>query len=230
MELLKTENLIKQYRHFDSVVTAVNRVSVRIDDGEFIAIVGPSGSGKTTLLNLFAGLDRPDSGRIFIRGKEITNMEEDELCRFRGKNMGVIFQNPNLIPYYTVMENILMPLETNEKLLENYIERFKFLISVLKLTDRLHHLPSEISGGQQQRVAIARALIYYPSILFADELTGNLDRDSADEVLNLLIKLKNELSQTLIIVTHDPALASKANRVLHINNGEIVKITANNYL
>ncbi len=217
--ILETENVIKLYQQYDAVVTAVNRATFRVFDGEFVAIIGASGSGKSTLLHLCAGLDRPNSGSIKIRGEEITKMPPDELGLFRGKYIGMIFQNHNLIPQFTALENILIPTLMCNKPEFSYEENLKKLITTLDIADRLHHLPSELSGGQQQRVAIARALINMPHIVFADEPTGNLDRRNADEVLTLLLETKNLLGQTLIIVTHDMSIARKADRVFKMDNG-----------
>lgn len=219
MPILETNQVIRQFRQYDRVVTAVNRASVSIEDGEFVAIIGSSGSGKSTFINLCAGLDMPNSGSIRIQGQDITQMKPDQLCAFRGKYIGFVFQSCRLVPYLTALENITLPLTAADRSFERYEERLKLLISKLGLSDRLQHLPSELSGGQQQRVAIARALIHYPQILFADEPTGNLDRDSANEVLELLLSVRAELKQTLIIVTHDPQIAARADRILRMDNG-----------
>ena len=221
MIVLETENVIKQFRQYDNVVTAVNRVSLRVEEGEFIAITGESGSGKSTLINLCAGLDLPNSGIIRILGRDIVKMKRDELCQFRGKHIGFVFQSHKLVPYLTALENILLPISASGEELFKYEERLALLIDRLALGDRLHHLPSELSGGQQQRVAIARALIHYPMLLLADEPTGNLDRTNADNVLDLLLGLRRELRQTLIIVTHDDRIAARADRVYHMEDGNL---------
>ena len=217
--ILETENVIKQYHQYDTVVTAVNRATFRVFEGEFVAVIGASGSGKSTLLHLCAGLDWPNSGSIKIRGNDITKMSPDDLGFFRGKYIGMIFQNHNLIPQFTALENILIPTLMCNKPEYSYEENLKKLISALDIADRLHHLPSELSGGQQQRVAIARALINMPHIVYADEPTGNLDRKNADEVLRLLLETKNLLGQTLIVVTHDMSIARQADRVFKMDNG-----------
>jgi len=217
--ILKTENVIRQFRQYDTVITAVDRVNVEIYDGEFVAVIGSSGSGKSTLLNVLAGLDRPNSGHIYIRGQDITGMNADTLAQFRGNFIGTVFQSHNLIPQFTAMENILIPTLMCRKPESSYEEHFKRLVSSLGIEDRLHHLPSELSGGQQQRVAIARALINRPQIVFADEPTGNLDRANADDVLNLLIKTKDDMHQTLVMVTHDMSIAERADRILVMENG-----------
>ena len=173
--MLQTESVIKQYKQYDTVITAVNRASIKVEPGEFVAIIGTSGSGKSTFLHICAGLESCDAGRVLIRGQDITKMSSDELSRFRGINMGFVFQRHNLIPQFTALENILIPTMMCNK--------------------------PELSGGQQQRVAIARAMINMPDILFADEPTGNLDRANADEVLKLLLKTREDMGQTLIMVT-----------------------------
>ena len=210
--MLQTESVIKQYKQYDTVITAVNRASIKVEPGEFVAIIGTSGSGKSTFLHICAGLDSANSGRVLIRGEDITAMKPDELSRFRGMNMGFVFQRHNLIPQFTALENILIPTMMCNKSEMSYQE-------TLQLTERLHHLPSELSGGQQQRVAIARALINMPDILFADEPTGNLDRANADEVLKLLLETKKVMGQTLIMVTHDLSIAEHADRIFRMDNG-----------
>ena len=225
--ILESENVIKQYKQYDETVTAVDRVNLKVYEGEFVAIIGSSGSGKSTFLHLCAGLDRPDSGMIKIRGTEITSMSPDELAEFRGNYIGMVFQSHNLIPQFTAMENILVPTVMRGKKKLSYEENFKKLVSSLDLGDRLHHLPSELSGGQQQRVAIARALINLPQIVFADEPTGNLDRANADEVLELLLRTKELLTQTLIIVTHDMKIAERADRIMKMDNGRLTPLRVN---
>ena len=222
---IQVENIIKQYKQYDTTVTAVNRASFSAFDGEFVAIIGASGSGKSTLLHICAGLDRPNSGTVRIRGTDITSLKADELAEYRGKHMGIVFQNHNLIPQFTALENILIPTVMVDKDKSAYEENFKKIVSSLRIVDRLHHLPSELSGGQQQRVAIARALINMPLVLFADEPTGNLDKENADEVLELLIKTQKLLGQTLIMVTHDMSIAARADRVLKMDNGILTTVS-----
>jgi len=217
--MLQTESVIKQYKQYDSVITAVNRASIKVEKGEFVAIIGTSGSGKSTFLHICAGLDSADAGRVLIRGEDITAMKPDELSRFRGINMGFVFQRHNLIPQFTALENILIPTMMCNKSEMSYQETLRRLVETLQLSERLHHLPSELSGGQQQRVAIARAMINMPDILFADEPTGNLDRANADEVLKLLLETKKVMGQTLIMVTHDLAIAEHADRIFRMDNG-----------
>lgn len=217
--MLQTESVIKTYRQYDSVITAVNRVSIKVEKGEFIAIIGSSGSGKSTFLHICAGLDKANAGHVIIDGTDITKLGSDALGRFRGEKMGFIYQKHNLIPQFTALENILLPTVMCNKPDMSYQESLRKLVESLNLTDRLHHLPSELSGGQAQRVAIARALINNPQILFADEPTGNLDRVNADEVLELLFKLRADLGQTLVMVTHDLAIADQADRIFRMDNG-----------
>ena len=217
--ILEARDVIKQYRQYDTVVTAVNRVSFDVYDGEFVAIIGASGSGKSTLLHICAGLDRPNSGRVTVRGNDITSMPADELAEYRGTYLGMIFQNHNLIAQFTALENMLIPTLMCNKPDFSYEEHLKKLVATLGIGDRLHHLPSELSGGQQQRVAIARALINRPQVVFADEPTGNLDRKNADEVLELLLRTKEVLGQTLIMVTHDMSIAERADRILSMEDG-----------
>lgn len=221
MYILETEDVIKQYRQYDTVINAVDRVSIKVEDGEFISIIGSSGSGKSTFLNLCAGLDRPNAGKIMIRGNNIAKMNADELARFRGRFVGVVFQKHNLLPQFTALENIVLPAVMCDQQEFRYEEHLKKLVKALNIDDRLHHLPSELSGGQQQRVAIARALINRPQILFADEPTGNLDRKNADEVLELLLSVKKQIGQTLVIVTHDMSIAEKADKIYKMDNGKM---------
>ena len=221
MKVLECEAIIKQYRLYDHVVTAVNRASLTVEEGEFVAITGESGSGKSTFLHIAAGLDAPDSGSVRLLGKDIVNMKPDELCRFRGKHTGFVFQSHRLVPYLTALENILLPISASGGDAARVEHRLALLIDRLSLGDRLNHLPRELSGGQQQRVAIARALIHYPMVLFADEPTGNLDRKNAEDVTRLLVSLRDELKQTLVIVTHDEALADRADRAYRMVDGEM---------
>lgn len=225
--IVEARDVLRQYTQYDEVVNAVNRVSLRIYEGEFVAIVGTSGSGKSTLLNLLAGLDRPNAGSVFIRGQEITAMDDDTLARFRGSYIGVVFQSHNLIPQFTALENILIPTMMTRKPGAAYEEHLNKLVKALDIYDRLDHLPSEMSGGQRQRVAIARALINLPHVVFADEPTGNLDRTNADEVLKLLLETRQLLGQTLVMVTHDQSIAARADRVMRMENGCLVSVTEN---
>ena len=218
-KILEARDVIKQYRQYDTVVTAVNRATFDVYEGEFVAIIGTSGSGKSTLLHILAGLDRPNSGRVTVRGNEITSMSADELAAFRGNYIGMVFQNHNLISQFTALENILIPTLMCNKDDFSYEEPLKKLVATLDIGDRLPHLPSELSGGQQQRVSIARALINRPQVVYADEPTGNLDRRNADEVLELLLRTKEVMNQTLIMVTHDMTIDERAHRIFSMENG-----------
>lgn len=221
MPILEAKDLIKLYVQADSKLYAVNRVDFSVEDGEFIAIIGASGSGKSTLLQILAGLDRPTSGTVKIRSNDITKMNADELSRFRGRFVGFVFQKHNLIPQFTALENILVPTVMCNREELRYEEHLKKLIDALQLSDRLNHLPSEMSGGQQQRVAIARTLINRPQVLFADEPTGNLDRENADEVLELLLETRKTIGQTIVMVTHDISIAEKADKIYKMDDGKL---------
>jgi len=221
MTILSAESVIKQYRQYDTIITAVDRVDFKVEEGEFVAIIGASGSGKSTLLHICAGLDTPNAGSVKIHGTDITKLSRDELARFRGQYIGMVFQKHNLIPQLTALENIMIPTIMCDKEEMRFEEHLKKLVHTLDIADRLHHLPSELSGGQQQRVAIARALINRPQVIFADEPTGNLDRRNADEVLRLLLKTKETLGQTLVMVTHDMSIAEHADRIYKMDNGVI---------
>ena len=225
--ILEVTDLVKQYKQYDDVIYAVNRVNLKVHEGEFVAIMGSSGSGKSTLLNLCAGLDRPNAGKIKIRGRDITSMSSDELAHYRGNNIGIVFQKHNLIPQFTAYENILVPTMMCRRDELSYEEHLKKLINLLGLSNRLNHLPSELSGGQQQRVARARALINMPQILFADEPTGNLDRKNADEVLDLLLETRKNIGMTLVMVTHDIKIARRADTVYTMDNGVLLSRKVN---
>ena len=221
MELLKTNYLSKTYGIGESTVKALKATDIEIKKGEFTAIIGPSGSGKSTLLHLLAGLDKPSGGHVYINGADIYAMSEKELSRFRRRNIGFIFQFFNLIPILSVEENIKLPLLMDrQKVDENYINE---LMEILNIKNRKTHLPGEISGGQQQRVSIARALANKPSIIFADEPTGNLDSKNSKEVLELLTMSIKKFNQTLVMITHDPQVAACADRIITISDGEIIE-------
>ncbi len=217
--ILEAFSIIKHYNQYDQVVYACNRASLHMRDGERVAIVGSSGSGKSTFLHICAGLLRPNDGKVYIRGTELFSLSPDKLASFRGNYIGIVFQNHNLIPHMTALENILVPTVMCEKPGYSYEEHLKKLVESLGIGDRLHHLPSELSGGQQQRVAIARALINRPQVLFADEPTGNLDRKNADEVMNLLLETGKLLGQSLLIVTHDMRIAERADKIYEMKEG-----------
>ncbi len=225
MEVLKTTGLRKVYGSGANAVTALKGAELSVEEGEFIAIVGPSGSGKSTLLHLLAGLDRPTAGSVHIDGKNLYTMTDTQLSIFRRRRIGFVFQFFNLIPVLTARENIELPLILDErKVDEPYLNE---LIRLMKLEDRIDHLPSALSGGQQQRVAIARALITKPAIVFADEPTGNLDSKTSQEVMDLLKISARKFHQTLVIVTHEEGIAERADRIITLEDGEIVSDYSN---
>lgn len=219
MEILKVENLTKSYGKGEAKVDAVKNINLSINKGEFVAIVGPSGSGKSTLLHLLGGVDKPTSGKVYINDVDIYNLKEKDLSIFRRRNVGLIYQFYNLIPVLSVKENILLPAELdNRKIDKDYLDD---LLKTLGLKERANHLPNELSGGQQQRTSIGRALINRPSIVLADEPTGNLDSKNSKEVLELLKLSVRKYNQTLIMITHDPSIALQADRVITIEDGTI---------
>lgn len=225
MEVLKTTGLRKVYGSAANAVTALKGAELSVEEGEFIAIVGPSGSGKSTLLHLLAGLDRPTAGSVHIDGKNLYAMTDTQLSIFRRRRIGFVFQFFNLIPVLTARENIELPLILDErKVDEPYLNE---LIRLMKLEDRINHLPAALSGGQQQRVAIARALITKPAIVFADEPTGNLDSKTSQEVMDLLKISARKFHQTLVIVTHEEGIAERADRIITLEDGEIVSDYSN---
>lgn len=219
MEILKVENLTKSYGKGEAKVDAIKNINLSINKGEFVAIVGPSGSGKSTLLHLLGGIDKPTSGKVYINDVDIYNLKEKDLSIFRRRNVGLIYQFYNLIPVLSVKENILLPAELdNRKIDKDYLDD---LLKTLGLKERANHLPNELSGGQQQRTSIGRALINRPSIVLADEPTGNLDSKNSKEVLELLKLSVRKYNQTLIMITHDPSIALQADRVITIEDGTI---------
>ena len=221
MEILKVENLTKVYGKDSTKVVALDNVSFSVNKGEFVAIVGASGSGKSTLLHLIGGVDRPTSGKVYIDGKDIYSLNNDNLAIFRRRQIGLIYQFYNLIPILDVEENIALPLELDGRNI-NRIE-LNEMLELLGLERRRHHLPNQLSGGQQQRTSIGRALITKPSIILADEPTGNLDSKASEEIVELLRKSNKELKQTIIMITHNLELAEMADRIIKIEDGKIVK-------
>jgi putative ABC transport system ATP-binding protein len=220
MEILKVQGLIKSYGKEGNKVEALKGIDLSINKGEFVAIVGASGSGKSTLLHLLGGLDRPTAGKVIIDGEDIYGYKEERLAIFRRRKIGFIFQFFNLLPVLDVEENIALPaLLDNDKIDKAYLAE---IIKLLGLEDRKHHLPSELSGGQQQRVSIGRALLNKPSIILADEPTGNLDSKNSKEVIELLKYSAKKYNQTLILITHDVNIAASADRVITIIDGDIV--------
>ena len=220
MEILKVENLTKVYGKGESEVIALDHVTFSVERGEFVAIVGASGSGKSTLLHLIGGVDRPTSGKVYVNGQDIYKFDDDKLAIFRRRQVGLIYQFYNLIPILNVEENITLPLALDNREVDK--ERLASLLKLLGLENRKNHLPNELSGGQQQRTSIGRAIITNPTIILADEPTGNLDSKSSDEIVALLKKSNKELNQTIIMITHNMEIAKVADRIIKIEDGKIV--------
>ena len=221
MEILKVKNLTKIYGKDMAKVTALDNVSFSVEKGEFVAIVGASGSGKSTLLHIIGGVDRPTSGKVYIDGKDIFRFNDDKLAIFRRRQVGLIYQFYNLIPILNVEENITLPLALDNREVDKH--KLDEMIKLLGLENRKTHLPNELSGGQQQRTSIGRALITSPTIILADEPTGNLDSKSSDEIVALLKKSNKEFKQTIIMITHNMEIAKCADRIIKIEDGKIVK-------
>ena len=221
MEILKVENLVKTYGEGDNIVNAVDNISLSVNKGEFVAIVGASGSGKSTLLHLLGGVDRPTSGKNYIDGNEINNMNNDKLAIFRRRQIGIVYQFYNLIPILTVEENISLPCDLDGNRPDK--ERMDLILKSFGLFERRNHLPNELSGGQQQRTSIARALINNPAILLADEPTGNLDSKSTEEIMSILKMSNRDFNQTIIMITHNLEIAKEADRIITIQDGKILR-------
>jgi putative ABC transport system ATP-binding protein len=223
--MLEARQLTKEYRVGNRPLTVLRDVSFSIPQGAFVAVVGPSGSGKTTLLGLLAGLDTPSRGTVVLDDADLGSMDEDQRARLRGAKVGFVFQSFQLIPTLTAIENVQVPLELRGD--AHAAERARDLLKRVGLADRLDHFPTELSGGEQQRVAIARAFSNEPRILFADEPTGNLDSDSGQRIIELLEELNRESGATIVLVTHDAALAARAGRTIRLSDGVVVADSAN---
>ncbi len=221
MEILRCENITKIYGSGDTEVHALRDVSFSVEKGEFVSIIGPSGSGKSTLLHILGGVDKPSSGKVLIDGTDVHGLNEDKLAVFRRRQIGLVYQFYNLMPVLNVDENIALPHLLDGRALDK--ERLDQVVEHLGLTDRRHNLPNQLSGGQQQRVSIGRALYSHPAILLADEPTGNLDRKTGEEIIDLLIESNRQQKQTLILITHDEGLAVRADRVISIEDGQIIR-------
>ena len=220
MAILEAKDLVKYYGKGESKVTALDHVSLSVEKGEFVAVVGKSGSGKSTLLHMLGAMDRPDSGSLTVDGEDIFSKKEEELAKYRREKVGFVFQFFNLLPVMTAKENILVPVALDGATADmEYLEK---LAATLEITDRLAHYPHQLSGGQQQRVAIARAMIAKPSVILADEPTGNLDSTAGEQIIELLRSSIKEYDQTLILITHDKEIARHADRVITISDGKIV--------
>lgn len=221
MSVLQTIDLKKYYGEEPNITRALDGVNFSVDDGEFVAVVGTSGSGKSTLLHMMGGLDTPTSGSVFVRDKDLSKMNDEQLTIFRRRNIGFIFQNYNLVPILNVYENIVLPVELDGDTVD---QRFMDnIVNMLGLDDKLNNMPNQLSGGQQQRVAIARALISKPAIVLADEPTGNLDSKTSAEVLGLLKRTSEEFHQTIVMITHNNDIARLADRIVRIEDGKIME-------
>ena len=220
MKILKVENLSKVYGKGDAKVIALNNISFEVEEGEFIAIIGPSGSGKSTLLHTIAGLEKPTSGKVYFYDKNIYEMNKKDLTILRRQKIGIVYQFYNLIPTLNVEENILLPIELDRKKIDK--NKLGNIIKFLNLENRKKHLPNELSGGQQQKVAIGRALMIDPTIILADEPTGNLDSKSSNEIIQLLQNANKEYKQTIIMITHNLEIAKLADRIIHIEDGKFI--------
>ncbi len=219
--MITVNNVSKSYHRDKIEIPVLSSITIRVPEAEFLALMGPSGSGKTTLLNLIAGIDRPDTGSITVGDTEITSLSETDLSKWRSNHVGFIFQFYNLLPVLTAFENVELPLLLTSM---NKPERRRQVETALKLVglgDRMDHYPKQLSGGQEQRVAIARAIVTDPTVLVADEPTGDLDKASAHEIMNLLERLNKEFKKTIVMVTHDPRAAEKAHKIMHLDKGEL---------
>jgi len=220
--MIQCRGVSKSYRKGSTVVTPLEKLDLDVAGGEFLALMGPSGSGKTTLLNLLSGIDSPTEGSLLMGGTEIAKLSRRELTKWRAKHVGYIFQLYHLVPVLTAFENVELPLLLAPMSKKERRERVESALALVGLADRMHHTPSELSGGQEQRVAIARALVADPSLLVADEPTGDLDRESATRILDLLRQLSRDHGKTIVMVTHDPRAAEAADRTLHLEKGQLI--------
>lgn len=221
--IIQVQNVSKAYRRDSIEIPVLNNINIEVEDGEFLALMGPSGSGKTTLLNLISGIDRPTSGSIHVAGTDIALLGESALAKWRASNIGFVFQFYNLIPVLTAYENVELPLLLTKLSKDERKKHVETALNIVGLGDRIFHYPKQLSGGQEQRVAIARAIVTDPAILVADEPTGDLDRNSAQEILTLMERLNKEFKKTIVMVTHDPHAADRASVVRHLEKGDLIK-------
>ena len=219
--IVQIRSVSKSYRRDSMAIPVLRDISLDVPEGEFLGLMGPSGSGKTTLLNLIAGIDRPDAGAVTVAGTDVAKLSESELARWRATHIGFVFQFYNLIPVLTAFENVELPLLLTPLSKAERRKHVETALTLVGLQDRMHHFPRQLSGGQEQRVAIARAIATDPTILVADEPTGDLDRKSAEEVLTLLERLNKEFKKTIVMVTHDPHAAERAHLLRHLDKGEL---------
>ena len=221
-ELIQVQNVSKSYWRDSFEISVLNDLSLSVKQGEFMALMGPSGSGKTTLLNLIAGIDQPTAGKVFVAGTEISNLGESALAKWRANNVGFVFQFYNLIPVLTAFENVELPLLLTKLSKAERKKHVETVLNIVGLGNHMYHSPKQLSGGQEQRVAIARAVVTDPVLLVADEPTGDLDRNSAAEILTLLERLNKEFNKTIVMVTHDPHAAERASVIRHLEKGDLV--------
>lgn len=219
--MIQVKNVTKSYRRDSIEIPVLSNISISVPEGEFLALMGPSGSGKTTLLNLIAGIDRPNAGQIVVDGTDIGGLGESALAKWRSRHVGFIFQFYNLLPVLTAYENVELPLLLTNLSRKEKREHVEAALSLVGLSDRMRHYPKQLSGGQEQRVAIARAIVTDPTLLVADEPTGDLDKVSATEIMTLMDRLNKEFKKTIVMVTHDPRAAEKAHKVMHLDKGEL---------
>lgn len=219
--IIYVQNVFKSYWRDSLEIPVLNDISLTVPEGEFLALMGPSGSGKTTLLNLIAGIDKPNKGKIIVGGTDVASLGESALAKWRARNVGFIFQFYNLLPVLTAFENVELPLLLTPLSKKERRQHVETVLKLVGLGDRMAHYPKQLSGGQEQRVAIARALVTDPTILVADEPTGDLDKQSAEEILTLLARLNKEFKKTIVVVTHDPRAADKAHIIRHLDKGEL---------
>jgi putative ABC transport system ATP-binding protein len=220
--LINVQNVSKSYWRNSIEIPVLNNISINVDQGEFLVLMGPSGSGKTTLLNLIAGIDKPSNGKIIVAGTDISALGESALAKWRANNIGFIFQFYNLIPVLSAFENVELPLLLTKLSKAERKKQVETALTLVGLGDRMHHSPKQLSGGQEQRVAIARAIVTDPVLIVADEPTGDLDRQSAEEILTLMERLNREFQKTIIMVTHDPHAAERAKLLKHLEKGDLV--------
>ena len=222
MAIIEMRGVTKRYERGGQTLTVLDKLDLDVPQGDFVALMGPSGSGKSTILNLVGGLDSSDEGRITVAGNEVSSMSRGQLAEWRSRHIGFVFQAFNLVPVLTALENVLLPLQLQPLSRAERRKQAEFALSIVGLTDRMHHRPKQLSGGQEQRVAIARAIASDPDIILADEPTGDLDRDSANAIMDLLRRLNVELKKTLVVVTHDEMAAQRAQRTLHLDKGRLL--------
>ena len=225
--MIDMAGVTKRYARGGQTLTVLDKLSLQVPQGDFVALMGPSGSGKSTILNLVGGLDRADEGRISVAGQEISAMKDGELPGWRSRHIGFVFQAFNLVPVLTALENVMLPLNLQPLSGAERRKQAEFALEVVGLKDRMSHRPRQLSGGQEQRVAIARSIVTDPDLILADEPTGDLDRESANAIMDLLRRLNDEMKKTLVVVTHDAVAADRARRVLHLDKGVLAREVSN---